>query len=236
VEEIAEFVVRGKPTLLYFSARPIDPHKIDLRQQKKLRKFQEETLLKALVGTFNQLNELRQTLIRDLVHQVREIKSKRMPASATSEMFEHRLATLQDQVRELTIKFKEVQTNSTVTAKTRDDAISGNSDVKTERAILGAILLDNRVASSPEVRVLDQKDFSLQSHSLIFNRMMKLTAAEKEIDFITLTEELGQHNELGAVGGVAYVTSLTDGLPRLREIGSYVKTVRALSEKRNHKP
>jgi hypothetical protein len=35
VEEIDQFVASGKPTLLYFSSRPIDPNKIDLKQHKK---------------------------------------------------------------------------------------------------------------------------------------------------------------------------------------------------------
>jgi DnaB-like helicase N terminal domain len=235
VEEIAEFVARGKPTLLYFSARPIDPHKIDLRQQRKLRKFQEQTLLKALVGTFNQLHELRQTLIRDLVHQVRDIKSNRMPATATSEMFEHRLAALQDQVKELTIKFREAQVGSTATAKTRDAAMSDNSDIRTERTILGTILLDNRFALSPEVRALDEEDFSLHSHGVIFKRMMGLADSKEGIDFVTLTEELRRHLELEAVGGVAYVTSLTDGLPRVREIEPYIRIVTLMSKERKRR-
>jgi hypothetical protein len=232
VEEIAEFVARGKPTLLYFSARPIDPRKIDLRQQKKLRKFQEETLLKALIGTFNQLHELRQTLIRDLVHQVREIKSRRIPATATSEMFEHRLVSLQDQVKELTIKFSEAQLNRTTVTKTREAAINDHSDIRTERTILGSILLDNRFAISPEVRALDQEDFSIQSHGVIFKRMMGLADSKKGIDYVTLTEELGHHKELEGVGGVAYVTSLTDGLPRVREIEPYIRIVTLLSRAR----
>lgn len=39
VEEIDQFVAEGKPALLYFSSRPIDPNKIDLKQHKKLRAF-----------------------------------------------------------------------------------------------------------------------------------------------------------------------------------------------------
>jgi hypothetical protein len=39
VEEIDQFVAGGKPALLYFSGRPIDPNKIDLKQHRKLRAF-----------------------------------------------------------------------------------------------------------------------------------------------------------------------------------------------------
>jgi hypothetical protein len=75
VEEIDQFVGAGKPALLYFSSRPIDPNKIDLKQQKKLKAFKDSTYKKALTGGFSQLAELRQTLARDLMRQVRELKA-----------------------------------------------------------------------------------------------------------------------------------------------------------------
>lgn len=77
VEEIDQFVAVGKPTLLYFSSRPIDPNKIDLKQHRKLRTFKGTTYKKALTGSFTTLDELRQTLLRDLMHQVRELKASR---------------------------------------------------------------------------------------------------------------------------------------------------------------
>jgi hypothetical protein len=74
VEEIDQFVAAGKPALLYFSSRPIDPNKIDLKQHRKLKAFKHTTYKKALTGGFAGLNDLRQTLIRDLMQQVREMK------------------------------------------------------------------------------------------------------------------------------------------------------------------
>src|SRR5215203_5083794 len=59
VEEIDQFVAAGKPTMLYFSSRPIDPNKIDLKQQKRLRAFKAATYATALVGNFSQVAELR---------------------------------------------------------------------------------------------------------------------------------------------------------------------------------
>jgi hypothetical protein len=79
VEEIDQFVAAAKPALLYFSSRPIDPNKIDMKQHKKLKAFKSATYKKALVGSFSRLEELRQTLIRDLTAQVRKIKPKRLP-------------------------------------------------------------------------------------------------------------------------------------------------------------
>ncbi|HEV2989888.1 MAG TPA: replicative DNA helicase [Candidatus Angelobacter sp.] len=94
-----------------------------------------------------------------------------------------------------------------------------------ERAILGAILLDN-FAYNQAAESLHAEDFSLDSHRRIYLRMMELAESGRPIDFVTLTEQLGQHKEIEAVGGVAYVTSLTDGLPRVKNIEQYVKIVK----------
>lgn len=93
-----------------------------------------------------------------------------------------------------------------------------------ERAILGAILLDNETYSQA-AELLQGADFSLHSHRQIYLRMMELAESNRPIDFVTLTEQLGQHKEIEVVGGVAYVTSLTDGLPRVKNIEQYVRIV-----------
>jgi hypothetical protein len=82
VEEIDQCVGAGKPTLLYFSSRPIDPNKIDLKQHRKLKRFKEATYRKALIGSFSQVDELRQTLLRDLMSQVRELKPSRLSGAS----------------------------------------------------------------------------------------------------------------------------------------------------------
>src|SRR6266852_4170245 len=60
VVEIDQFVAAGKPALLYFSSRPIDPNRIDLKQHKKLRRFKNATYKRALTGGFNSVDGLRQ--------------------------------------------------------------------------------------------------------------------------------------------------------------------------------
>ncbi len=79
VEEIDQFVGAGKPALLYFSSRPIDPNRIDLAQHRRLKEFKESTYSTALTGGFAGLDELRHILVRDLLRQVREMKAGRPP-------------------------------------------------------------------------------------------------------------------------------------------------------------
>ena len=106
------------------------------------------------------------------------------------------------------------------------------ASIDAERAILGAILLDN-FAYNQAAESLSADDFSLDSHRRIYLRMMELAESNRPIDFVTLTEQLGQHKEIEAVGGVAYVTSLTDGLPRVKNIEQYVKIVKDKALLRN---
>lgn len=106
------------------------------------------------------------------------------------------------------------------------------ASIEAERAVLGAILLDNLTYSQASEH-LQADDFSLDSHRRIYLRMMELAETSRPIDFVTLTEQLGQHKEIEAVGGVAYVTSLTDGLPRVKNIEQYVRIVKDKALLRN---
>lgn len=99
------------------------------------------------------------------------------------------------------------------------------ASIDAERAIIGAILLDNAAYDQAAAKI-KAGDFSLDAHRRIFFRMCELSEAGKPIDFVTLTEQLGMHKEIEAVGGVAYVTSLTDGLPRVKNISQYVSIVK----------
>jgi replicative DNA helicase len=95
-----------------------------------------------------------------------------------------------------------------------------------ERSVLGAIILDNFCATQAASAGLRPEDFSLDAHRRIYSRIVELAEAGRAIDFITLSEALTQHKELDAVGGVAYLASLTDGLPRSQNIEHYVRIVR----------
>jgi len=78
-EEIDQIVAAGKPAMLYFSSRPIDPAKIDLKQWEGLKAFKQETYKRALVGSFTSPDDLRLKLKDDLTRQVRVMKKAHVP-------------------------------------------------------------------------------------------------------------------------------------------------------------
>ena len=96
-----------------------------------------------------------------------------------------------------------------------------------ERAVLGAILLNNKLYA--QTAALTDDDFSLDAHRLIYSRMRDLQESGRPVDMITLVEELDRHKEVEAIGGVAYLSSLIDGVPERPSIEQYVRIVREKS-------
>jgi replicative DNA helicase len=99
------------------------------------------------------------------------------------------------------------------------------SDIRSERFLLGAILLENHLLSQAEEK-LCMEDFSLHSNQLIFLRMSELGSENRTVDIATLCSELSRHKELESVGGVAYISSLTEGMPRRPVIDEYISIVK----------
>ena len=104
-----------------------------------------------------------------------------------------------------------------------DAGLPANLDA--EKTILGAILLDN-AAYSEAAEKIEADDFSLDSHRRIFLRMTELIDRERAVDIVTLAEELAKNKEVESVGGVAYLASLTEGLPRRPVIEEYIRIVK----------
>jgi replicative DNA helicase len=99
------------------------------------------------------------------------------------------------------------------------------ANVEAERSILGAILLDN-LSFNQAAEHLKPEDFLLDSHRRIYSRMVDLAESSRAIDLITLAEELDRHGESEAIGGVAYISGLLDGVPDRPSIEHYIKIVR----------
>ena len=94
-----------------------------------------------------------------------------------------------------------------------------------ERTILGAILLDN-ADHAEAAATLDSEDFSLDSHRRIFLRMTELMNENHAVDIVTLAEKLAFCKETDSIGGVAYLASLTEGLPRRPRLKEYIAIVK----------
>lgn len=108
-----------------------------------------------------------------------------------------------------------------------DNGLPANVDA--EKTILGSILLDNE-AFFDDTAVIEAEDFSLDGHRRIYIVMTEILfgmiEGAKSCDIVTLANELAKRKWVESVGGVAYLASLTEGLPRRPVINEYVRIVK----------
>jgi len=97
-----------------------------------------------------------------------------------------------------------------------------------ERAVLGSILLNNH-AFYRVIGTVNSEDFFKDAHRTIFAMMRALAEASREIDILTLKEELVKHAQLDQAGGFAYVMSLIDGIPDIANVERYARIVKEKS-------
>lgn len=93
-----------------------------------------------------------------------------------------------------------------------------------ERAILGAVLLDNSHVNQA-IELLKPEDFYVRAHQLTFRAMVTLSERGSEINPILIGEELRRLSELEAVGGFTFLSELTYGLPHFTNLSHYAKIV-----------
>src|SRR5437660_5111732 len=97
-----------------------------------------------------------------------------------------------------------------------------------ERAVLGSILMNNH-AFYRVIGLVQTEDFFKDSHRAIFATMRQLAEQSRELDALTLKEELFRRAQLDGIGGFAYITSLVDGIPDVANVERYARIVKEKS-------
>jgi replicative DNA helicase len=97
-----------------------------------------------------------------------------------------------------------------------------------ERAVLGSILMNNH-AFYRVIGLVQTEDFFKDAHRAIFATMRLLAEQSREIDALTLREELARRAQLDGIGGFAYITSLVDGIPDIANVERYARIVKEKS-------
>ena len=93
-----------------------------------------------------------------------------------------------------------------------------------EQSVLGSLLID-RDAIIQVAPVLKPDDFYQPSHGTIYNAINELYARQEPTDVITLTDELRRHDQLDAIGGVTYLSSLVSMVPTAVHVEYYARIV-----------
>jgi len=98
-------------------------------------------------------------------------------------------------------------------------------NLEAEQSILGAILIDND-ALPRVLEIIDPEDFYKLSHRKIFSAMTDLFDKNEPIDLITLTDHLKRINDMEAVGGLSYLSSLVAMTPTAANVRYHSHIVR----------
>lgn len=124
-----------------------------------------------------------------------------------------------------------MSTRRAIPAPSSELALPSNEDA--EKAVLACVLLDNGAFDAVADR-LAVDDFLRDAHRRIWAAFVRLRGAVPAVpvDYTTLSSELAGRNELEAVGGVTYLSTLTEGVPRSANVEHYARIVREKSQRR----
>ncbi len=95
-----------------------------------------------------------------------------------------------------------------------------------ERCVLGAIVAENTHLQAALEKGLKPEEFFLEQHRRVFDAMLALDESRTPIDSVTLIDCLNRQGHLEAAGGMAYVASIGDGVPRIANVEHYAAIVR----------
>jgi replicative DNA helicase len=93
-----------------------------------------------------------------------------------------------------------------------------------EEAVLGAIMLE-RDALVAVIDLLKPESFYKEVHQKIFRAIMDLSADERPIDILTVTEELKKAKHLEEVGGPYYISQLTSRVASAANIEFHARII-----------
>ncbi|MBQ8468409.1 MAG: replicative DNA helicase [Clostridia bacterium] len=115
--------------------------------------------------------------------------------------------------------------NKKDSTKTAASARVMPNNLEAEQAVLCSAMIDPLAAESI-VGSLSVADFYSESHKRIFDVMKQLYKSNKPIDFVSVVDLLEKKEQLESVGGINYITSLSNAVPSSAYHAHYTEIVR----------
>ena len=166
VEEIEEHIKAGKPTMLYFSSRPVLPDSVDAEQYAELKAFKDTCKSRGIFETYIDLSEFRSKFYRQLQLKLNQDEYFRLKAATAGgnslELVESRLPEIPQLSKEAQVLLKEacrdpggailrVRTQSGIMVQTNNKQMVGDDTPRTQaiwdsavHELLGAGLIAGR--------------------------------------------------------------------------------------------
>ncbi|MCB0172984.1 MAG: replicative DNA helicase [Anaerolineae bacterium] len=97
-------------------------------------------------------------------------------------------------------------------------------NIEAEEAVLGSLLIDPDAILRVST-FLSPNDFYVQRHGWVYESILDLHERRQPSDLVTLSDELERRNQLGEVGGSAYLTGLINATPTSIHVEYYARIV-----------
>lgn len=104
-------------------------------------------------------------------------------------------------------------------------------NIDAEISVLGSLLIDPE-AIIKIASFLRPDDFYRESHGLIYAAILRLFERRQVADLVTVSDELERHDQLGNVGGQAYLASLISRVPTSAHVEHYARIVESAAVRR----
>ena len=99
------------------------------------------------------------------------------------------------------------------------------NDMQSETALLGSILL-RPPCLYDVIDKLQPGDFYRASHRRIYEAILSLSDLKESIDVISLSDKLEKRGELEQIGGMDYLSELSEAVPTSHNVKAYAKIIR----------
>ncbi|TOI73556.1 hypothetical protein [Vibrio parahaemolyticus] len=99
-EELEWFIKEGKPTMIYFSSRQLDPTKLDLKQYSALKEFEQKMQKIGLTGSYSSITDFKEQLLRQLSINVQTLMSGEKVPAPTPELHKETVASIEKIIKE----------------------------------------------------------------------------------------------------------------------------------------
>ena len=106
------------------------------------------------------------------------------------------------------------------------------SDIEMEKAVLSALLRDNRAVYAV-LNEVKPEDFYHPAHQQLYQAMLTLQDANQPVDLHTLGNYLNEHKVLDAIGGAVYLAELFDYEATAANVVHHARIVREKAVKRS---
>ena len=98
-------------------------------------------------------------------------------------------------------------------------------NLEAEQSVLGCILIDQDTAAEI-IPFLTEDDFYVESHKFILGAVKAVYNNRKPLDLVTISDTLSGMGKLEDVGGISYITELTQITPSAANYKHYIDIVK----------